>query len=252
MVHKRVIPVLLLKDNLLYKTVKFRHPKYVGDPINAVRIFNSKEVDELIIIDIEAANRKSGLQFDLLKDIVSEAFMPVAYGGGVTTLDEIEQLLRIGIEKIVINAAAFHPGFLQQATTRFGSSTIVWGINVKRKGLLNKPHAFNSKTQEYSADSLEEFIQKGISAQPGEIFLYDVDREGTFKGLDTPLFGKIAAQINTPLIACGGAKNADDVVNLLKTTDAGAVAIGSMAVFLNNDQNSVLINYPVKGFFKTH
>jgi cyclase len=239
--RKRVIPVLLLQGNGLVKTRKFKNPQYVGDAINAVKIFNEKEVDELAFIDITPMNERSQPNFSLLKDITSECFSPLSYGGKITTIDEIRQILNIGVEKVIINTAAVEdPEFLKKACNFFGSSSIVGSIDVK-KDLFGRQKAYikNGKknTGQSPLDIAKQFEKCGV----GEILLNSIDRDGMQNGYDLELIQSIAASVSVPLIACGGANSVTDFVSAFKN-GASAVAAGSKFVF-NGKHNAVLITY---------
>jgi cyclase len=249
MLKTRVIPVLQLKNNGLVKSVKFKNHKYVGDPINAVKIYNEKEVDELLIIDIDASREKRGPNYALITDISREAFMPFGYGGGITHTDEIKKLLQSGVEKVSINAAAVKdPELIVRAAEQFGSQSVVAAIDVKKDlfGSHRVYHHLESKTikmtpWEYAA-LLEE---KGA----GEILLTSVDRDGTYAGYDTELIQKVSSAVRIPVIALGGASQLSDFSAAIKQGGASAVAAGSLFVFYG-PHHAVLINYPAKKALK--
>lgn len=242
MLRTRVIPSLLLRRGGLVKTVKFKNPRYVGDPINAMRIFNDKEVDELVILDIDASRAGTGPNFDLLADICSEAFMPVAYGGGVTSIDRIKNLYTLGIEKVIINhAAAVNPGLVTEAASLWGSSGVVVSIDVHRNWLGNYSVCVANGQQDLKRDPVEyalEMEQLGA----GEILLNSIDRDGTMQGYDLELIRKVARSISIPLVAVGGA---GELAHFRQAVDAGASAVsaGSMFIF-HGKHKAVLITYP--------
>lgn len=243
MIRNRYIPCLLLHEGGLVKSEKFKNYKYIGDPINAVKIFNDKEVDELIFLDIDASKRRRAPDYDMLYDLASECFMPFAYGGGITTLQQIEKLLKIGIEKVVINRSALYSNDLIKAAVNcFGSSTIVAAIDVK-KNFFGKKLVFDHITRKTLDTSALELALRYCDLGVGEIFLNSVDLDGTFKGYDLSLVEEVSKSIPVPLIASGGASSVD---NLLQAVQAGASAsaAGSLFVF-QGPHKAVLISYPV-------
>jgi imidazole glycerol-phosphate synthase subunit HisF len=242
MVRPRVIPCLLLAAAGLVKTVRFAKPSYVGDPINAVRIFNEKEVDELVLLDIEASRRNRGPDFDRIQDIVNEAFMPIAYGGGVTTLAQAQQLVRLGVEKVVVNKCALRGyDLLRDMADHLGSQAVVLSVDVKRDW-MGRYHVYDATTGANASPDLIEHIQAAVAHGAGEVFVNDVTRDGIGKGYDLELLRKVATSIRVPVIACGGAGT---LTHLREAIDAGvsAVAAGSMFVYLGKHR-AVMINYP--------
>ena len=180
----RVIPVLLLKDSGLYKTVQFDDPKYVGDPINAVKIFNDKEVDELLILDITAGKNKKGPDYDLLESIVSEAFMPIGYGGGISSLIQAKRLFNLGIEKVVVNSTLYeNETILNELVANFGSQSVVASLDYKKNLFGKKYPFFINATKKIKVD-LVTYARHLESLGVGEIIFHSVDRDGTFTGYD--------------------------------------------------------------------
>lgn len=242
MLKTRVIPCLLLRNGGLVKTFQFDKPKYVGDPINAVRIFNEKEVDEIVILDITATPEKREPNFELIKDLASQAFMPLAYGGGITTIQQIEKLFSIGIEKVVLNTiVSTNPNLIKQASDIAGSSSVVVCMDVKSK-LFGRPTVFNHAGNVDTKQDPIQFAQKMQEFGAGELIFNSIDRDGMQKGYDLPMIEKIAKAIDIPLVALGGAATLDD---FRKAVDHGAsaVAAGSMFVF-HGKHKAVLITYP--------
>ena len=235
---------MLLKDLGLVKTVKFTNPKYVGDPINAVKIFNDKEVDELIFLDIISTNEKRKPSFELLSRIVSEAFMPFSYGGGLRSIEDVKRIMEIGVEKVVINTYAFeNPEFIKEIADMFGSQSVVISIDVKKNKENNYEVFVNSGKINTKKNPVDYAIQmEKIGA--GEIFLNSVDKDGTMEGYDTELIKEVSRAVNIPVIACGGAGRIKDLDNAIKS-GASAVSAGSMFVFIG-PYRAVLINYPDK------
>lgn len=237
----RVIPTLLLDNDGLYKTTKFKNPKYVGDPINAVRIFNNKEVDELILLDYTATNEDRIPNFDNIKEIVSEAFMPIGYGGGINSLDHIEKLFKIGIEKVILNSAAFsNENILTEAIKIFGSQSIVVSIDYK-KDLFGKNVIYTKgEKQKQKIDILaacKNFQELGV----GEIMINSIDREGAMNGYDISTINIISNELLIPVIASGGAGNISHLADGVKA-GASAVAAGSMFIF-QGIHKAVLLSY---------
>lgn len=242
MLIPRVIPCLLLKGTGLVKTVRFADPKYVGDVINAVKIFNDKEVDEIILLDIEAHSGRGRIEWDLVNKTASEAFMPMCYGGGVTSIDEIKRLFRAGCEKVSINTAAFeNPRLLESAARAFGSQSIVAGIDVK-KDFLGRYRVVSHGGEKKQAKDVVEWARAVERAGAGEILLNSVDRDGTQSGYDLELVKQVANAVSVPVIACGGAGKVQHFADAI-ASGASAVAAGSLFVF-RGPHRAVLITYP--------
>ena len=243
MIKPRVIPALLLKGQGLVKTVKFKDPKYLGDPINIVRIFNDKEVDELVLLDITATPEKRGPQFDLLKNIASEAFIPLAYGGGIRSMDDVRKLLSIGIEKLIMNTSAVETSSLvREVADHAGSQAAVVSMDVK-KNFLGKyevfTHCGQKKTGLDPVKHAVEMERMGV----GEIIINSIDRDGTMQGYDVDIVRKVADAVRVPVVACGGAGNLSHVSEVIKQGHASAAAAGSIFVF-QGPLRGVLISYP--------
>lgn len=237
------MPCLLMANGALVKTVKFKERTYVGDPVNAVRIFNQKEVDELILLDIEATTSGRGIDYETIEKVVSECFMPICYGGGVRTLDDMRRLFNLGVEKISISAAAFEvPHLISHAAAEFGRQAVVVTLDV-RKGLLGRyATRIRQGRKEIGMSAVE--AAKHVETQgAGEICVYSMDRDGTWSGFDLRLVKDVAQSVRVPVIACGGAGSISDVQAVVHEGGASAVAIGSMAVFQGKDLG-VLIKFP--------
>jgi len=244
MLRYRVIPTLLLKNNGLVKTIKFKNPVYIGDPINAVKIFNDKEVDELILLDITATNENREPNYDKIGEIVSEAFMPVGYGGGIKNLEQIEKLFRLGIEKVILNTALqSKPDLVKEASNIFGSQSIVAAIDAK-KDLLGKYRIYSYSGTKKEKSDLVSYIKQIKEFGAGEIFINSIDFDGTMNGYDINLIKMVSSNVNLPVVASGGAGSLDDFVSAIKEGGASAVAAGAMFVF-QNVHRAVLISYPV-------
>lgn len=239
----RVIPILLLKRAGLYKTRRFANEVYVGDPINAVRIFNEKRVDELAFLDIAAARSRSQPNLEMLRDIASECFMPLSYGGGVESSDIVREVLAIGIEKVVVNSAAWtDPSLVPALAERYGSSTIVGSIDVK-KGLLGREQVMIHGGQEKVSMAPEDWARELEHRGVGEILINAIDRDGEMAGYDLNLIRRIASSVNVPVIAAGGAASFDDMKAAVNDAGASAAAAGAMFVF-HGKHRAVLITYP--------
>ena len=239
----RIIPVLTIIDEDLVKTTQFKNPRYLGDPINAVKIFNEKQVDELCILDIGVTRNHSSINFSFLEKITSQAFMPLSYGGGIKTFEEVKRLFRLGFEKIVFNTSFFeNPLLIKQAADYAGSSSVVLAVDVK-KGMTGKYSLFTDSFSKKIKDSLDTHIKLGIEYGVGEILVNDITRDGMMNGYDLELIKQITSSVNVPVIACGGAKDINDLREALHEAGASAVAAGSLFVYYGS-QKAVLINFP--------
>lgn len=250
MLTTRVIPSLLLQGSGLVKTTCFKKPVYVGDPVNAIRIFNTKEVDELVILDISASKEGRGPAFETIRDITDECFMPLSYGGGIRSIDDIRAILKAGIEKVVINhAALLDPSLVRKAADEFGSQAIIVSIDVKKVmwGGGKVYSASNAKIREKDpvlwARELEKF-------GAGEIYLTSVDREGTMSGYDLELISAVSKAVSIPVIASGGAGGIDDLAKAKSEGGASAVAASAMFVF-QGPHRAVLLTYPDRKSLET-
>lgn len=245
MIQARVIPALLLKGQGLVKTVKFKDPKYLGDPINVVRIFNDKEVDELVLLDITATPENRGPQFNVLKDIASEAFIPLAYGGGIRSMDDVHTLLGIGIEKLILNTSSVEkPALVREIADHAGSQAVVVSIDVK-KNFLGKYEVFTHCGQKKTGLDPVMHAVEMEKMGAGEILINSIDRDGTMQGYDIELVKKVADAVNVPVVACGGAGNLDHVAEVIQQGHASAAAAGSIFVF-QGPLRGVLISYPAR------
>jgi cyclase len=242
MLMNRVVPVLLLSKGLLVKTVGFRKPRYVGDPINAVRIFNEKEVDELVILDMDPCRTGGEPRFELIEQISGEAFMPVAYGGGVRTASHATQLTALGVEKVVINsAAATNFAIVSEVSGVLGSQAVVGGVDY-RTARRGRRDAYTHGGKRRSQMSPVERAVRLVTAGAGEIFLHDMDRDGQMAGFNTAAIAEVAESVPVPVLACGGAGKLSDLEEAI-SAGASAVAAASMFVF-HGRHRAVLISYP--------
>ena len=242
MLKNRVIPTLLLSHGRLVKTVNFANPNYVGDPLNAVRIFNEKEVDELIVIDIEAGKNACLIDYNLIEKIAGECFMPLSYGGGIDSLEVAERIISLGAEKICVQSSAVNnPNFITELAERFGRSSVIFSLDLKRNW-LGQPKVYvkksNFKVKDYWIELLKTLVDYGA----GEVLLNSVDRDGTLSGPDLDLISLASEAIDVPLIALGGIASLSDIKNAVRA-GASAVAAGSFFVYYGK-QRAVLISYP--------
>ena len=243
MLKTRVIPVLLLHNKGLVKTVKFKSPKYIGDPINVIKIFNEKEVDELIFLDIDASKEKRGPNFKIIEDFASECFMPVCYGGGITNIEQVKKLFAIGIEKVSLNISVLtNENLIKEAVEIFGSQSIVVTIDIK-KSLFGMYQVYNHSNKTTLKKPYLEYIKSIEVSGAGEILINNVDLEGTQKGYDTSLMESIVRSVSIPIIACGGVGALSDFKKVKDEAKVSAVAAGSFFV-LQGKHNAVLITYP--------
>lgn len=237
----RIIPCLLIDDEDLVKTNKFKNPKYIGDPINTCKIFNDKEVDELIIIDIGSQKKRKEPSYKIIKEIASECFMPLSYGGGITSKIIADKLFSSGIEKICIQDYNFESFKLTESIAKkYGNQSVIFSVDIKRNFFGKKKLYRTSKSKFYNLDYID-FIKTGIDHGAGEILLTSIDNEGTMNGLDNELINEVSQNISVPLIASGGVGNLDHIVEGIKS-GASAIAIGSFFVF-KGPLRGVLISY---------
>lgn len=238
----RIIPVLLLHNGGLVKSVRFKKYRYVGDPINAVKVFNEKEVDEIIVLDIDASGKNRPPDFKAIEEICGEAFMPLAYGGGVSSLEQAQQVLYNGAEKVVLNTALLEkPKAIETIAKQFGSQSVVASVDYK-KTLFGKLKVFGSNGGKKTSWSPVELAKKAEDYGAGELMLNSIERDGTYKGYDVEIISQVSSSLSIPVIACGGASSMDDF-KLAIENGASAVVAGSMFVFQRPNQ-AVLISYP--------
>jgi len=239
----RVMPCLLLKDKGLVKTKQFTNPVYVGDPINAVKIFNNFEAHELTFLDIDASKQKRTISVELVKKINEEAFMPFAVGGGINSVEKAKGLIHAGAEKIILNTSAFeNPDLITDIADVIGSQSVVVSIDAKKVGNNYKMFICGG-TKETNTDAIE-FAKLAEGKGAGEILINFIDRDGLRQGYDLELIRKISSSVKIPVIAIGGADNLGDFEKAI-SAGASAVSAGSMFVFVGK-KNAVLINYPDK------
>jgi cyclase len=249
MFRPRIIPVLLLKDLALVKSIGFKQHKYIGDPINAVKIFNDLKADELVFLDITATKEQRLVSLDFVKDVGEEANMPFAVGGGIRTIEDIRKIISAGAEKVIINTyAAQNPDFIKEASETFGSSTIAVCIDVKKKlfGGLQTWILSGSKSTKYSPVAFAKLMQeKGA----GEIIIQSIEKDGTMEGYDLGLIRSISEAVTIPVVALGGAGKLKDLEDAYHLSYANGLAAGSLFVY-HGKKRGVLINYPNKDEIK--
>jgi imidazole glycerol-phosphate synthase subunit HisF len=245
MFRPRIIPVLLLKDLAVVKSVQFRNHKYIGDPINAVKIFNELEADELVFLDITASKRNRLISLDFVKAVGEESQMPFCVGGGITGLGDIKAIVAVGAEKVVLNTCAGRdPDFVKAASDEFGSSTIVVCIDVKRTlfGVERTWIVGGSRATRFSPLDFAKLMEdKGA----GELIVQSIEKDGTMEGYDIDLIGSISQSVSIPVVALGGAGRNEDLVAGYRYGFANGLAAGSLFVYQDR-RRGVLINYPEK------
>lgn len=245
MFRPRIIPVLLLKNLALVKSVRFKDYKYIGDPINAVKIFNDLKADELAFLDIEAAKNNRLISLEFVENVGEEANMPFAVGGGIISLSDIRAVINAGAEKVIINtAAALNPDFIREASDTFGSSTIVVCIDVKKKMFSGQRTWIlgGSKATKYSPLEFAELMEKNGA---GEIIIQSIERDGTMDGYDLELIKSVSTSVSIPVVALGGAGKTEDFISAYRDGKANGLAAGSLFVY-QSKKRGVLINYPEK------
>jgi len=240
----RVIPVLLLDNKKLVKTIRFKDPVYVGDPVNAVRIFNEKEVDELVLLDISATKDKREPDYKLLENIVSEAFMPIGYGGGIKSLAVANTLFGLGIEKVIFNSLMIeNENEIRKIVEHYGSQSVIACVDIKKNFLGKKQVFFKGLSKTITTDILD-YVEHLQSVGFGEIILQSVDKDGTGTGYDLEVLEHVSGKLNIPVVIAGGAATENDFKNAFNK-GASAAAAGSMFVF-NGKHRAVLISYTNK------
>jgi len=233
---------LLLSGRGLVKTTGFKDPRYLGDPRNTVRIFNEKEVDELVLLDIRATVSDKRPQFDLIEEIVAEAFMPIGYGGGIRSLAECSRIFELGVEKIVLNTIAVqNPDFVTQAAREFGSQSVVVSLDARKK-LLSGYSVFTHAGTKSTGRDPASMAKTMEDAGAGELLVQSIDRDGTMKGYQLDLVRDVVDAVSVPVVACGGAGSVADLEAAVNA-GASAAAAGSMFVF-HGRHRAVLISFP--------
>lgn len=250
MFRPRVIPLLLLRNKGLVKSVKFRDYTYIGDPINAVRLFNDLKADELVLLDTLATKEKRSISLDVVRQIGDEANMPVAVGGGIQTIQQIKDCIKAGAEKVVINSAAIRtPGFIKAAADEFGKSTIVVAMDVK-KNLFGQQRVYAEGGSRSTGLDPVDWAQQLEATGAGELLLTSIDHDGMMQGYDLSLIRKLSAVVEIPVIAAGGAGCLADLKAATQTAHASAAAAGSLFVY-HGPRKAVLVNYPTTDTLRT-
>lgn len=238
----RLIPTLLLSGGGLYKTVKFENPRYLGDPINAVRIFNDKEVDEICLLDIGIYRGKPALSISDLEDIVSEAFVPISFGGGISDIEQARRVLQVGVEKVCINTAALErPQLINELASEFGSSAVVVSIDVRKK--RGRYSVFGRGGSKSAKREVGEWVDEVTHRGAGEIIINSIDLDGAMSGYDIDLLRSVSSRVDVPVVGCGGAGKVSDLLDALTDGGVTGAAAGSLFVF-QGPHRAVLINFP--------
>ncbi len=244
MLRPRIIPCLLVKNGGLVKTVNFANPKYVGDPINAVKIFNEKEVDELIVLDIDASVQNREPDYGMIRNLAAECRMPLCYGGGVKSVEQVERIISLGVEKVVMSSAAVsNPGIIEMAAVVVGSQSVVVVMDVKKTGRNSKYEVWTHNASKPTGISPVDFAKQVESLGAGEVVINSIDRDGLMKGYDIELVYEIREVISLPITVLGGAGSLKDIAELIHTFDIIGAAAGSLFVF-KGIYRAVLISYP--------
>lgn len=243
MLEKRIIPTLLLSEEVFVKTTKFKKPNYIGDPINTIRILNEKEVDEILIYDIDCSKKNISPNFKLLENIASEAFIPMAYGGGIKNMKDMEKVFNLGYEKVSLGySALMNKSLILEAIENFGQQSIMASVDVKYKFLSSQLYVYDHSKSKNTRTLAFDFISYLSKIKVGEVTVNFVDRDGTMEGYLIDDFKYLTSKLTIPTIISCGAWTDDDLINGLRT-NASAVAAGSKFVY-NNKEKAVLINYP--------
>lgn len=244
MLRPRIIPCLLIQNKGLVKTVNFKKPKYVGDPINAVKIFNEKEVDELIVLDIDATLQNRSPDLNMIKNLAAECRMPLCYGGGVKTVQEAKNIINLGAEKVSLSSAVVEdPSLVSRIADAVGKQSIIVVLDVKRKGLFGQYEIFTHNGMRPSGISPHEFAKRLEELGVGEIVINSIDNDGIMKGYDLKLIQLIRDAVSVPVTALGGAGSLNDIKDLINKFGTIGAAAGSLFVF-KGVYKAVLINYP--------
>jgi cyclase len=245
MLRPRIIPSLLIHDNGLVKTVNFKNPKYVGDPINAVRIFNEKAVDELAVFDIDATVLSKEPNYSLIERLANQSMMPLCYGGGVKTVEQAQRIFSLGIEKIALSSAVLHnPKLITEISDRVGAQSVIVVLDVKKK-LLGGYEVFTHNGKKATGINPFKFVEEAQKLGAGEIVINSIDKDGVMKGYDLDLIAKVREKISLPMTVLGGAGSLEDIEKVIDQHGVIGVAAGSLFVF-KGPYKAVLINYPTQ------
>jgi cyclase len=243
MLFPRIIPCLLVKNKGLVKTIKFKDPKYVGDPINAVKIFNEKVVDELIVLDIDATVENREPDYAMIENLANECRMPLCYGGGIKTAQQAKRILSLGVEKVALSSVAFdNPNLIREIASEVGSQSVVVVFDVKKK-LFGGYDIYTHNASNKLKLDLIEYVSKVQSLGAGEVVINSIDNDGTMKGYDLDLIDKVKEKVKVPMTVLGGAGSVEDIRGLVNRYGIIGSAAGSLFVFKGR-YKAVLINYP--------
>jgi len=244
MLRPRIIPCLLIKNGGLVKTVQFGNPKYVGDPLNAVRIFNEKAVDELMVVDIDATALNKEPDYDVIRSLAAECRMPLCYGGGVKTVEQIQRIISLGVEKVAVSSAAiYNPVLLSDAAEKVGSQSVVVVMDVKKRRFRSRYEVFTHNGNKVTGIDPVELAKKIETLGGGEVVINSIDRDGVMKGYDLDLVTQVRNATSLPMTVLGGAGSLNDVAGLIRAFGIIGAAAGSLFVF-KGVYRAVLINYP--------
>lgn len=247
MLRPRIVPCLLVHEGGLVKTVRFRDPTYVGDPINAVRIFNEKEADELIVLDIDATVNRAAPDFEMIAHLAAECRMPLCYGGGVTTVEQAKKIISLGVEKVALSAAAAeNPTLVTAISEAIGRQSTVVVIDVHKRSLSSKYDVYTHNGKRKTGLTAIEFAKAMEQAGAGEIVINSIDRDGAMKGYDLAIAKQLREAVNIPISISGGAGGLDDIGKLVQEIGVAGAVAGSLFVFKGR-YRAVLINYPQPG-----
>jgi len=260
MLYPRIIPCLLVHNKGLVKTTRFRDPKYVGDPINAVKIFNEKEVDELIVLDIDASVKKQEPDYKLIENLAVECRMPFCYGGGIKTIEQAQRIFSLGVEKIAVSSLAVENKMvIADLVEKVGSQSVVVVIDVKKKFLSGKYEVFIHNGTKNTGIELMQFISEMEELGVGEVVINSIERDGLMNGYDLGLIKDVKNKVNIPLTVIGGAGSIHDIGEVIHQNGIIGVGAGSLFVF-KGKYRAVLIHYPtidekrelIKNYFTIH
>ena len=240
----RIIPVVLISGSDVVKGVKFKERKYVGDPINTVKIFNDKYVDELCVLDVHASKGGHSPNFTLLREIASQAFMPLSYGGGLHNFSDVKGIFNAGFEKCILNSCNYNNlGLIEETATTFGSQSVACSVDFRRSSVSKSPVLYSMSGSTKHKFSILDFCLRLQDSGAGEIIVSAIDKDGTRSGLDIEIYREIRERLTIPLVASGGASSLEDILNLKNEVNISAVAVGDLFTFYGK-RKSVLINYP--------
>lgn len=243
MLSPRIIPCLLVHNKGLVKTINFKEGKYVGDPINAVKIFNEKEADELIVIDIDATVENREPDYKMIENIATECRMPLCYGGGIKTVEQAQRIFNLGVEKIALSSSVIeNPSLISKIAKEVGNQSVVIVLDIKKK-IFGGYDLYTHNGTKKIKKNLENFIKEVQELGVGEIIINSIDNDGLMKGYDFTLISKMKPLINTPMTVLGGAGKLDDIKKLVNSFGIIGCAAGSLFVF-KGKYKAVLISYP--------